>query len=162
MGYDIPIWVYYAVTAAAAVAGGVTAYNAAEYQKDTAAANEAAAKREGTSIALLEAAEGRADVGRARALAGASGLTVDGSAEGVIGSLAAMGEFNARSALYQGRRRAQQFQSDQMNARANKNAAIISTVGDGATALTSGMRTNSTAGPTPYSRADPGDANMTT
>lgn len=136
-----PITLFFvAASTVASIAGGVEDIKQAKYQERVANENADAAKHEGSAIAELEAAKGRADVGHARALAAASGLSVDGSAAGVIGSLAAVGEYNARSAIYQGRRRVAQFDADARTAKHAQKAALIRTIGQvSSTLLTAGM-----------------------
>jgi len=127
----------FAAAAASAVAGGVMAYQGSQYEMDVAEQNAVAAKREGTVMASIEAQRSREAVGRGRALAAASGLTVDGSATAVLGSMAAMGDFNARSAIYNGRRRVQQSNADRLGAKMRGNAALVSSVGQAGSILTS-------------------------
>lgn len=145
-GADVPVWIYWveAAAAAASVASGVVGVNNAHYQEDVAEQNAIANKHEASSIAEIQSSEGRKDAGRATALAAASGLTVDGSAAGVIGSLAAAGEYNARSALYQGLRRDGQFIVDKQNASDSATASVISAAGSAASGiLTAGRYTSS-------------------
>jgi hypothetical protein len=127
----------FAAAAASAVAGGVVAYQGSRYEMDVAEQNAVAAKREGTVMSAIEAQKSREAVGRGRALAAASGLSVDGSATAVLGSMAAAGDFSARSAIYNGRRRVQQADADRLGAKSRGNAALINGVAQGATILTS-------------------------
>lgn len=125
------------VAAAAAVGGGVIAYQGAQYERDVAEENAVAAAREGTVMAQIESQKAREAVGRGRALAAASGLAVDGSASMVLGSLAAMGDYNARQSIYNGRRRVQQANADAKGAKMRGNAALVSSAGQAASILTS-------------------------
>lgn len=90
--------------------------------------------------ARLASAEGRRMVSKARVRAGASGLSVDGSALDVIGELQAEGELKARQAIHAGRVEYDNYRAEQKGAKKAKTMAVISGVAKlGTTALTAGM-----------------------
>ncbi len=135
------------VAAVLSVVGGVMGYRQSQYQMAVADQNADAARREGSQQAAILSAEARRDVGHARALAGASGLTADGSAADVMGAMAAAGDFNARSAIYQGRRRVQQAQVDRRTAKQQGYASLINGFAQAGTILTAGL--SGSGGPAP-------------
>lgn len=95
---------------------------------------------EASEEARMASAAGRRLTSKAKVRAGASGLSVDGSALDVIAELEAEGEFNARSAIYRGRVRYDNFKAEEKNAKRAKYVAAASGIAKlGTTALTAGM-----------------------
>jgi len=96
--------------------------------------------QEASEEARLASAEGRRLVSKARVRAGASGLSVDGSALDVIGELEAEGEFRSRTAIHEGRIQYDNFKAEERAAKREKVAIIGKGVADiGSTLLTSGF-----------------------
>lgn len=139
------------VLVATAVAGTVleTVGGVIEAERDgkIARANAAIVQQEASEAARLEAADGRRMVSKALVRAASSGMSVDGSALDVIGELAAEGEYRARSAIYSGQTRYDNFRAEQKAAKGRKIAAIAGGVSKvGTTLLTSGMSLGAPSG----------------
>lgn len=128
--------VLFAAAAVASVAGGVMGYNQAQDEARMHKQNAEVARQEGTIAAQIEQMRGREATGRARALASASGLTVDGSAADVIGAMASQADYSARSAIYLGRRRAEQSMAERRAAKRRGTASLISGFTQAATIIT--------------------------
>tara|TARA_R110000868_G_scaffold102049_9_gene281003 strand:+ start:6143 stop:6655 length:513 start_codon:yes stop_codon:yes gene_type:complete len=118
-------------------AGAVTK---AETDGKIARENAKLVQNQSAEEARLASAEGRRLVAKARVRAGASGLSVDGSALDVIGELQAEGELKARQAIHAGRIEYDNFRAEQKAAKKAKTLAVVSGVAKvGTTVLTAGM-----------------------
>ncbi len=112
----------------------------ADARRKIARNNAKMVQNEASEEARQASAAGRRLTSKAKVRAGASGLSVDGSALDVIAELEAEGEFNARSAIYRGRVRYDNFKAEEKNAKRAKYVALASGIAKlGTTALTAGM-----------------------
>lgn len=111
----------------------------AEEDGKLARANAKIVQAEAAEEARLESADGRRIAAAATVRAAKTGA-VEGSALDVIAELAAEGELRARTALYKGRARYDQFRAEQQNAKKRKAVSVASGIGKiGTTILTAGM-----------------------
>ncbi len=111
-----------------------------ETKSKIARSNAKIEQAESAEEARVLQAEARKRTSTGRVRAGASGLSVDGSALDVIGAMQAEGEMAARNALHEGRVRYDNFRAKQKNAKRAKTGAVIAGVGRMASTLaTSGV-----------------------
>lgn len=117
----------------------------AEQKGKVARSNAIQTRDQSAEEARIASAESRRRVATARVRAGASGLSVDGSALDVIGDLEAEGEFRARTAIHEGRVRYDAYRAEQKQAKKDKTLAVVAGAAKiGSTVLTAGMNSFNT------------------
>lgn len=112
----LPAWVSVAMTVAStavsvigALRQGRAAQQSANHNAAIADRNAQIARQQAGQEAAQIARENRLRLGAARAKAGASGVTIEGSVVDVLGDLVSQGELTRQQALYRGEIRAMGF-----------------------------------------------------